>query len=465
MTIQHSRTFHRCVLSLAILFGMAVSAVGQTLVPLSQNGEFLGLSGWTSVNSGASILSPSPTDARLQLTGNSGVWQYVPLASPAKYQLLNVQACKRTRTGSGTAGWAGIGVTYYDAGWGVIDSFEKQINGPAVVGSNLGIPCSLGVRVPPNAAHAIIWAANEADNTEAFFDDLFLLDYLEDESYRMTFGPNPNNTYSYQQFDIFGNPHFLSGLQFWNTIDFIDLGSGSLGRAGASCAIAQEIEVQPGSVYNTQCFANFRPQLNGTVANFGFDFFDANWNRVGGVFKSFIGFDVTIRFRTPANAAHTVMWAWVDAVDANDNLLGPMSIYIQESGTAGVPDTNPPVMEIVDPIPDFQSGGGFLPVGFNTLVTQIADDISGVDTDSLAGPEVAIAIRGPSGRIYEMRSTFNSLGGEEAYFEHFVDFSREEPGTYTVFLKPNILRDNAGNRSPGRDLATFAVRPPLTVAP
>ncbi len=119
-----------------------------------------GLQSWVTTNEFATVIPtgqgpqfPSG-EFQLQLEGVAAAWQYIPVNPNAELQLLVCEALKANRAGNAKAGWSGIGINYFNADWGFITGFERQISDknnytlPNEPGLDL-IPCNLGVRVPP----------------------------------------------------------------------------------------------------------------------------------------------------------------------------------------------------------------------------------------------------------------------------------------------------------------------------
>ncbi len=261
---------------------------------------------------------------RLELQGRSFVWQHVVLPAGNPYQVLNCQAYKEAAGGATAAGWAGIGIIYYDANWGVIQRFERQI-AEYPPGKPGFLSLSLGVRVPGNAVHAIIWAANDDANTRTYIDDLTLHDYLK-AGFNAGIGPSLGSTFPGLQQLTTGGFLFASGLQFWELQGCVDTGTGRLGCVGIPSSAAQIVDVVPNVNYIVDCNA-FR-SFDFPPANFGIDYFDANWKRLRSDFRS-LGEPVTFSSTAPAGAAHGVAWIWVAALTSNDQQVPPNNIVIQ----------------------------------------------------------------------------------------------------------------------------------------
>ncbi len=62
------------------------------------------------------------------IEGVAAAWQYIPVNPNAELQLLVCEALKANRAGNAKAGWSGIGINYFNADWGFITGFERQIS-------------------------------------------------------------------------------------------------------------------------------------------------------------------------------------------------------------------------------------------------------------------------------------------------------------------------------------------------
>lgn len=326
------------------LLACSSSQIGwaQIFAPLSNNSAFdSGLSEWFGENAvttssfaqsfqgydtNGSVIYGGPM---LQLPDVSHAYQIVTLRNISEYHLLNCVAYKQALAQPATPGWAGIGIVYYDAAWGVIDSFEKQIATGFTSGPAPFRPCSLGVRVPVGAAYAIIWAANDDPNSQAFFDDLKLYDYKQ-ASYNVGLGPYLGSTSPIDFLDTTGQRLTLSGLQFWWMDGFVDYGTGLIGDVGRPSWIAQEVNVSAGQTVNVSLF-NSNDNLSFTLPNFGVDYYDQNWNRIAGEYRTAIFYgDTNFESTAPAGTAHAVAWVWVDALTSIDQQVGIVGMSVLE---------------------------------------------------------------------------------------------------------------------------------------
>lgn len=456
-------TYLPAVISLLL---MSPSTKAQFLLPLSDNGQFRSnLSPWNPSNGNASVVDPGTDNGRLQLRGGTSVWQHVPTTGLSEFQLLNCEGYK-VATG-GPAGWAGIGVIYYDAQWGFIDSFEKQLNesgGVDQLGNTKLNPCSLGLRVPPNAAHAIIWAANDSANTTTYIDNLFLFDYFK--SYHLYPGPNLNGTYPSTVTDLYGQNHQLSGLHFWNLAGSIDTGTGVIGTVGAPSSIAQELTLTPGRSYTIRVYSDSTRAPDAPLVNFGVDYFDASWRRIGGQLTTVSTIDFsnvdTLQADVPADAVHSVQWVWVDALTANigQQQFGPFFISVDEV------DLTPPVVALKQPVADRTQSDVGLQVTYT--YTDNTGSFPNVDTSriSLVGPsgptnyfvgwEVVTNSENPLNKtivisFFEFRNGFRPM-----------DWSLLEPGEYIVVASAGAIADANFNEFPNEITARFQLIPALS---
>ena len=462
---------NRGLVAIAIAFGVCVlgsTAKSQNLLPLSENSQFrTSLEQWNTENGNATVDQPGTGKGRLKLSGESSVWQYVPASGLSEYQLLNCEGFKSAK--SGLAGWAGIGVIYYDAQWGFIDSFEKQINesrGLDIEGQPIMNPCSLGVRVPPNAVHSIIWAANDAANTTTYIDNLVLLDYFKSyPGYQgaIADGPNLDGTFPSYVADLFGQVHALSGLQFWNLSGSIDMGTGAIGTVGTPSSIAQELQLKPGSSYSITFFSYTARDPN-AAANAGVDYFDANWQKIGGTIIPLAAYNSsnadTFETDVPAGAVHSVLWVWVDALTANvaQQQFGPFYNSIFEI------DATPPVVSLKQPIPNRTSSD----TGLQVLLSY-SDDLEAYPTLDNA----KISLLGPSGVGLPIFATYEvSINSENPLNKTMIlrvldvnngfqpiEWSRFEPGQYTFVVSPDAVRDIGFNGNTNEIRTTFQLTP------
>ena len=443
------RMFAIAFVSFAISLMLQPNAHAQVISPLSLNGSFdRGLTNWNVAPSGAKVYSAAG-DNRLDLTFVCGLWQYVPLSNESDYVLLNCQGYKFRRE-RGPAGFAGIGIMFYGANWGFIDSFEKQLsNVTASVADPLtsDLPsCSLGVKVPKGAVHAIIWAGNATNNEQAIIDNLTLFNYF----------PSPGNsnpqsfalvTYPSLLTDSLGITQQLSGLEFWNlSSSFVDQGTGAVGTVGAASTISREIALKPNTPYTISANTSVQP----VHANFGVDYFDANWNRIGGDFGFLTEtFYPLIEINTPAGVVHSVFWVWVDSLPLGGEQFAPAAFFIDEV------DVTPPELSLLTSIPPVRTANAS--VEFDVVIT---DDISGGNLLTIL---YALEVRGPTGKVFEVIGGVESPLGPGRFAVTQppsgtpIDWSREAPGTYTISLLPNRFSDYADNLAPAKQLGVFTV--------
>lgn len=438
----------------------------QTLLPLSDNGQFRStLAQWNPANGNATVVNAGTDNGRLRLSGTTSVWQYVSTTGFSEFQLLNCEGFKVAS--SGQSGWAGIGINYYDAQWGFIDRFEKQLNisgGLDALGNAKMNPCSLGVRVPPNAVHAIIWAANDGANTTTYVDNLILFDYFK--SYRLLPGPNLDGSFPTQVQDVFGLIHQLSGLQFWNLTGTIDMGTGAIGTVGTPSSIAQELSLNPGSSHIVS-FASYIPRAtDAPLVNFGVDYFDANWGRVGGQSATITALDFfnlsTLRVDVPSGAVHSVLWVWADALTANipQQQFGPFYVSVDEL------DTTSPVVALKQPAPNRGQDDIGLQVVYS--YTDNLDSYPFVDTSkvSLIGPSGPINVFISQEVIRNSENPLSktivlSINDFSRGFFGPIDWSLQEPGEYTLVVSPGAIIDEDQNGNTNQISTSFQLIPAL----
>lgn len=451
------------------LCGLRLTSLpAQIYTPLSSNGQFSnGLTSWNTSAVGASVTDQGPQSNsgldqfgnmvfggnKLQLDGASFVWQIVDVSAGTKYHQLNCQAYKKSLDGS-TAGWAGYGVIYYDALWAVIDSFEKQIYTAGSTPETPFSPSSLGVRVPADAAHAIIWASNDAQNTQSSFDALILFDYAK-ASYNGGAGPYLGSTQPNFFVDTMGDLNKQSGLQFWSLEGCIDVGTGFIGDVGRACSIAQEVDVKVGKPYLATWYSDVVRSGDLPVANFGVDFFDAQWNRIDGSYRSLVDSNTTeYEFSPPAGTVHAITWVWVDALNSTSERLSPPYINIAER------DVTAPTVSLRSALPNITRSAIGLAFDLN-----YEDDLSFVDISSLRS---SLEVRGPTGKAYPI--DFYGIGeggnGNNLLTLKFMlsppDFSwSQEPlGDYEIWVTESGIRDSSGNANSTQRLGGFKLTAP-----
>ena len=446
-----------------------VSLLAQIYKPLSSNGQFSsGLTSWNASGSGVSVTDQGPqSDSgrdsfgqvtfggnKLHLDGTSFVWQLVDVPTGTKYHQLNCQAYKESLDGNST-GWAGYGIIYYDVLWGVIDSFEKQIHTAGSMLETPFSPSSLGVRVPADATYAIIWASNDAANTRSSFDALTLFDYVK-ASYNGGAGPFLGTTQPNFFADTLGNSHKQSGLQFWSLDGCIDVGTGFIGNVGTPCSIAQEVDVTVGKKYLASWYSDVVRTGDLPVANFGVDFFDAQWNRIDGSYRTLVDSNATeFQFSPPAGTVHAVVWVWVDALNSLDERLSPPYINVEER------DVTAPTVSLRTPVPNITQSD----IGLAFEVNYV-DDLTFVDIASL---RTAFEVRGPTGKIlpcdlfgFGEGGNGNNVSTLKILLQQFdFSWSQEPLGIYEVWLTDAGIRDGAGNVRSNQLLGSFRLTAPV----
>lgn len=294
-----------------------------------------GLAGWTATNEFATVVRtgqgpgfPSG-EFQLQLEGVAAAWQYIPVSPDADLQLLVCEALKVNRAGTAPAGWSGIGINYFTADWAFITGFERQISDennytlPNEVGLNL-IPANLGVRVPADAVHSIIWISNNDPDSDVTADKMQLLDYQPAVNAFSEFGVKLDTLPS-----VLNEKYRLTGLEFWDIFGFVDPASGGIGWTGSSCAISQEIRLAAGQVYELSLAVATPRAAASPTATFGIDFYDENWQRIDGVFEVLaISDQPQVAFIEdvvpPAGTAHSILWVWSDRLPS-ENIANQVS--------------------------------------------------------------------------------------------------------------------------------------------
>lgn len=163
-----------------------------SLTKVSVNSDFEnGIGGWQSVTSNAKVVTrnwtPDPTSdfslkrlgqKAVSLNGDGYFSQWLAIAPGTKYHVAQIKAARRPYvafTDPLAEGWAGFGITYYDAHWNEIDDVYEEIYGvnqadPAKSYSGL-VAYSVGGIVPPNAVFATLWCTNHSLKSEIIIDD------------------------------------------------------------------------------------------------------------------------------------------------------------------------------------------------------------------------------------------------------------------------------------------------------
>lgn len=422
----------------------------QALLPLSENAQFRSnLSGWNSTTANATILASPAGNGRLKLSGTGGLWQYVPVSGFSDNQLVNCQAFKQLKPGATTTnpGWAGIGVDYYDVGWGFIDGYETQINvsnSTDIFGDKKLLACSLGAAVPPAAAHAIVWVANDDASTDVFVDNLTLFDYFVPSS---QLAARPEGTYPGALQDLNGQSQETSGLEFWNVQGSVDMGTGAIGTVGTPSSISQEFKLTPGETYSIEWYTTSFRSVTAPTANIGVDFFDANWVRLDGNYSQIVptslGFNSGVHTaEVPSQAVHSIVWVWVDSLTENDGnqQLGPIQLLVRPT------NNTPPVVALARPVSDRGPGD----IGFEVLLDYSDDEINFPSVFTFL-----MSLTGPTGAQYPI--FWEVLANDEEPTRwtikltsltaagNPINWSEEELGTYTLVIPTDSILDGVGS--------------------
>lgn len=325
-----------------------------------------GLANWTSVRDGVVSIVPwstvpaesgfnqffltTPDDASsslladqnvLKLSGDVGLWQYSPINNKSDVQVLACSARKRLIPGqAGEMGWAGFGVTYYDASWNQVGFYQREILASKRKISFVGgfsSYSSVGVKVPPTAVHSIVWISNDGENTETWAEDLVLLNVFQDElpsvdpsapiGDQLTQAARDNITFNSQftalaTFDR-SDPNdpgstqrsiLLRNDNLWEeSPSDIQPMEGTLTGIGDS-SYWQEITVQSSQSYRLD-IAYFKTDITSDkpASSAGVDFFDESWNLVG---KEAVALGVgnseqrSLDFTVPPTTRFAYVWVW-----------------------------------------------------------------------------------------------------------------------------------------------------------
>jgi hypothetical protein len=442
--------------------------LADTYRPLSTNGTFTqGLTGWTRSTGGTIVINQTPqtwtfnpsngSDVlggnKVQMTGASSIWQLVPLTVSEKFHILNCNAFKQS-TNSAPPGWAGYGVIYFDSGFFGLGDFSKQIAVGDDLSTNPFRRSSLGVQVPANAAYALIWAANDGGSTRSHFDNLTLLGFT----------PSPlsssktileTNTYPFDTvIDTSAGIHDLSGLQFWELFGCIDSGTGQVGVIGQSSSIAREIDAKAGIRYWAEIETSGR-EPGAPAVNFGVDFYDSLWRRIGGGYIP-IGQPTTTGFylhdfTPPTGTVHSIAWFWVDSLTSYENRaqLDLLSLKI------ALPDLSPPTITLRTPISPA--------ITTNTISARIILDYR--DDSALGELTNGVEIVGPTGKRLPMVYSGPLFDPNQGFPDfnaltfttdvRVVQWSNEPLGTYRINLTSTGITDKFGNAAKSVTLGTF----------
>ena len=285
----------------------------------------------------------APLGSKLVRLRGNGVWgQSIVHGTLDRFHLLSAFVCKRATSGSGPAGYAEIGLTYYDINGNVLQNIPIEVPDadPTLnrgVGDGLVLR-SWGVKAPPGAYRTFLYAYT-TQGTDLYLDSFGL--YQLSNTVR-----SPYITKNLLMNSLFAEVRPVSeggvwvgyGPEFWETdLDWSDGFEKLFGSPTQEEVAYQFVNVTSGAAYSLFAEGNKIPEANWPAA-IGVDFFDANWKQVGQSTIDLYGvsgqYNRGKRVVAPATAVRASIWIWCDVGSASSSLTVYPRFFMQES-TAG----------------------------------------------------------------------------------------------------------------------------------
>ncbi len=311
----------------------------------------------------------------------TGVWgQSYVHGTLERYHILNAFVCKRPTSGTGAAGYAEIGLTYYDINGNVLETIPIEVPDadPTLkrgVGDGL-VFRSWGLKAPANA-HRVFLYAYTTKGTDLYVDN-FGLYQLSNTVRSPSISKNllMNSGFLERRYLSEGVDCLGYGIEFWeNDLDWSDGFEGLFGSVNQPEIAYQYVNVTPGAAYTLLAEGSKVPQAT-WPAGIGVDFFDANWKSVGQSSINLYGvsgvYNRGKRIVAPSTAVHASVWVWSDTGTAESTLSAYPRFYLQEStakSTTSVISTTAHV--------------NFNKAGSQGSITVVYSDPDGMDTSTI----------------------------------------------------------------------------------
>lgn len=388
----------------------------------------------------------------IRLNGQ-GVWgQDVLISDTSRPHVLNVQAFRQSVTGQGLGRYASAQVTYYDANHVELDSISFEIGGRDTA-KNRGVGDGLrfyswGIVVPRNATSAFISIYNSGD-TETFVDAFHL--------FELSFTNQPGiarNLILNSQFSKLFDTTLLNplagqgyGVEFWESSrDWSTEFNFAFGSPSQSEWAYQFVDMLPNRAYTMMLAGGSTNQM--TSSGVGVDYYDANWNRIGGqvVEIKYSAHNVAARLETPANLAHASVWVWCDQLRSGTDFgLVVQGLYLQEQSSTLNNDTSVIANSLA---PTFIKS---TPLG--TYVGVVFSDRDGIDLAQFSSQDAYFIHSKYPNKIYpaEGLTRYQSSDRRTASVGYFANEAWEKE-VNTLVIKPNRIKDLKGNYMPGKTL-------------
>lgn len=407
------------------------------------------------------------TNGYLQVDGVGGAGQWFNVNQKSQYQIATLVGVK---SGSG---WAGFGVTYYDASANQVGQQLKEIKANASNGGE-STRYSIGLAVPSSAAYAYVWIWSTNGGGYVQAGDFKVVNYFPEGNF--SYDPSAPSGSTYTQNFPSGRNRLINGNfetnsnaqnsdrhegdEFWNVIgsddsvywaltgEFTNIVIGlRMGSKTEDNVIWQDVGgVQPGQEYSYRIQAGTRqaygPLEDRPAVVAGVDFHDASGAKIGVASKGIVKRYQTGRYRDasavevlnftpPSGTTRTVAWVWTEATgDSDANLVvEELSITPREY--------EPPQIEWVRASTVRTSG---LPA---TVVIKITDNFA-IDTSSFDDGDFLVYKVGGGTLDLEFigRSIFDFNTNQQWVTR---DLTAADNGSYNVYYDNGGITDLSGN--------------------
>ena len=423
---------------------IALSAAAQANyasdLALLPNGDFeSGLESWsifTDTETISETVSFSGDRALLLTAAASGANQFLSVTAGETYTLSGT-------TKSSSGGYAAIGLNFFDADYNFLDGGDLRTT------SNRWQTSQLEKTAPDGAQFVQIWAYKNSADGEFFVDNLI----FDTESITPPEPPAPRG-------ELLDNAGFESSLSNWgsftgtesiSTTDSIS-GGAALQLSAAGSGVSQFVSAEPGTDY---VLSGYGKSSSTNYAGFGLNFYDANYNFVGGsVSAQLLSNDWTLYERATTAPEGTVYaQVWTYRTNAEGAVLfDELSL---KPDTAAPVDTAAPTATLSA---SDLSAEGQSAYEFRVTYT----DETAVDVSSIGRGDVGVT--GPNG--FGQVATFVSVDSAGDGTPRTATYRVSAPnsvwqaannGVYTVRLRNNQVEDTLGNKATAATLGRFTI--------
>ncbi len=426
----------------AIALSVQAQAAYNGTLALLSNGDFESdLSAWGSFTGTETISTTESFSGgkSLQLSAaGSGASQTLDVIAGETYTFTG-----NAKTSS--SGYNAVGINFFDEDFNFLDGAAEQITSTDWSSYQLESVAVAGSR------YVQIWAYKDEIGGDFFVDNLTL------DTDAVAPPPPPTGS------ELLSNPGFESGgLDSWfgftgsETVSDTEsfAGGNALQLSGADSGTAQFLDATAGTEYS---FSGYAKTSSSGYVGVGLNFFDANYNALGGSINKTVTTADWQQFQetSTAPAGTQFVQIWTYKSDASgDAFFDEFSLTVND-GTPPPTDTTAPTAAL-SATPLTTEGT----TQFDFTLTY--SDDTAVDVTSLDSSDIRVT--GPNGynqiaTLVSVNDTTNGTPRPAVYRITAPNSTWQDTdnGTYTVALRSNQVQDTSGNAATAANIGTFAV--------